>query len=300
MARLLAGVMVAVFTVLVLGAGGDEHDREKRNLIEVQVISLSQFFQTFCQNNVWAPYMSICNSYAASSTTTSTASSASSMTTTYQSSSSDSNSGQTTTVAATTSTTQSASALQRAHWCRFSNGTYIALGYTFMYTTCTLCQCTQSHAITCTTLQCVPDYCIDNSAPSLRQGQCCSQCAYEPNATACVVNGISFPHGTILRETSDQITCWCELGTVECRKYSSSLFAGLDFWGPGTVAYIIVIIVCIMILLGTLICSGGTLFFYYYYKRSQQATQEAYEHYYNSAGCQAMGEDGQVVDPSAE
>jgi hypothetical protein len=193
MARLLAGVIVAVFMALVIGVGGEEQDREKRDVIQIQVMTLSQFIQTYCQSNILPTYVSICNFYASASTTTST--SASNMTTIYQSSSSDSTDGGTTTTVATSSTTQSASALQRAHWCSFSNGTYIALGYTFMYTTCTLCQCTQSHAIVCTNLQCVPDYCIDNSAPSLRQGQCCSQCAYEPNATACIVNGIAFPHG---------------------------------------------------------------------------------------------------------
>jgi len=205
-----------------------------------------------------------------------------------------------TTTAATSNTTQSASALERAHWCRFSNGTYIPLGYTFMYSECSLCQCTQTRIIRCSALQCMPAYCIDNSAPSLRPGQCCSQCAYEHNSTQCMVNGIAFPHATILRKTSDQITCWCQLGTVECRKYSSSIFAGLDMWGEGTAVYVIVIVVCIMLILGTLVCAGGGLFFYYYYKRSQQETQQAYDHYYNSAGWQPMGEDGQPVDPSAE
>jgi len=290
MGKLLVGIIVAVFIALVLGDGGEKHDREKRLTIEFQ--TLQQFLQTYCQGNVLAPLAAICNVYSTTTNVTP------SITTTYPSSSSDSSS--TTAAATTSSTTQSPSALQNAHWCSFSNGTYIALGYTFMYTTCALCQCTQSHVIRCTTLQCAPTYCIDNSAPSLREGQCCSQCAYEPNATACIVNGIAFPHGTLLRETTDQITCWCELGTVECRKFSTSLFAGLNFWGEGTVVYVIVIIVCVMLILGTLVCSGGTLFFYHYYKRSQQATQEAYEHYYNSAGWQEMGEDGQVVDPSAE
>jgi hypothetical protein len=289
MAKLFAGIIVAVLVAL---AFSDEQLAREKRQITVQVMSLNDFFQMLCQNNVWAPYLSVCSSF-----TSTTPATTPSMTTPYQYSSSEVPS---TTAAAVSNTTESPSALERAHWCEFTNGTYIPLGYTFMHTECSLCQCTQGHAILCTTLQCMPAYCLDNSAPALRSGQCCSQCSYERNATACVINGISFPHGTILRKTSDHVTCWCQLGTVECRQYSSTLFAGLDLWGEGTAVSVIVIIICVMLIIGTLICSAGALFFYYYYKRSMQATQQAYEHYYNSAGWQPMDGEGQVVDPTAE
>jgi len=197
-------------------------------------------------------------------------------------------------------TTGPDSTLERAHWCRFDNGTYVPFGYTFMHTECTLCQCIPSHEIWCTTLQCMPTYCIDDSTPAPREGQCCAQCAYEKASTACVINDVSFPHGTVLRRTTDNVQCWCQLGSVECRKATTALFSGLDWWGKGSAVYVIVIIICAVLLIGTLLCCASTLFFYYYYQRQQQNIQRAYAEYYNSAGWQAMPEDQEVVEGSAE
>ena len=94
-----------------------------------------------------------------------------------------------------TGNTGSGSSLTRAHWCRFGNGTYLPLGYTYMQSTCSMCQCTTSRAIRCKPLQCMPTYCIDNTMPFRKSGQCCTQCGYEITTNSCLYNGISFPHG---------------------------------------------------------------------------------------------------------
>jgi hypothetical protein len=299
MAKLLAAIIVAVFMVLILGVGGEAVVREKRQVqITYEQITWDQFLQLICQNNPFASMMSICSTYT--STTTTSTSIAINMTTDYEYTSPQSSTTSSASELETTTTTESASALQRAHWCKFTNGTYIPLGYTFMRTECSLCQCTQSHAIGCTTLQCMPTYCIDNSAPSVREGQCCSQCAYDQTSTACIINGITFPDGTILKTTSDGTICWCELGNIECRKYSASLFSSLDIWGPGTAVYVIIIVICVMLIIGTLLCSAGAICFYYFYKRNQKTVQQAYEQYYNSAGWQPMGDEGVAVDGNGE
>ena len=202
----------------------------------------------------------------------------------------------------------------RDRWCKFDNGTYTALGYTFMRTECRLCRCTESRAFACVDLQCMPTHCVDGSTPMPKSGQCCPQCSYETKSTPCVVNGITFPHGTfdfprnfpseiffllgtILRQTSDNLQCWCQLGNVECRKSAAgAVFAGLDYWGSGTAVYVVVIIICVVLILGTLFCCSGTLLFYYYYKRRQQTGEQNYAEYYNNAGWQPMSEDGQTAD----
>jgi hypothetical protein len=94
-----------------------------------------------------------------------------------------------------TMTTSEPTTLERAHWCRFSNGTYLPLGTTFMNTICTMCQCTTSRSILCQTLECLPTYCIDNTMPYRKGNQCCAQCGYEVATNSCVYNGVSFPHG---------------------------------------------------------------------------------------------------------
>jgi hypothetical protein len=155
-----------------------------------EATTLNQLLQMIC-TNVGAN-IPLCSSYQTTTTTTTAASTSASSS--AQPGVSTSATAQST-AAATATTTPSASALQRAHWCRFNNGSYLSLGQTFMYSACALCQCTQSKAILCTTLQCMTTYCIDNSQPATRPGQCCSQCAYDQAPTACVINGVSFPHG---------------------------------------------------------------------------------------------------------
>jgi hypothetical protein len=101
-----------------------------------------------------------------------------------------------TTTSSNTNTTSGPTSLERAHWCRSRNGTYVPLGYWYMNNVCTLCQCTKSRMIRCELLQCMPTYCMDNTMPYRKSGQCCTQCGYEhaENST-CVYNGITFPHG---------------------------------------------------------------------------------------------------------
>ena len=88
------------------------------------------------------------------------------------------------------------SSLERAHWCRLDNGTFLPLNHTYMRAACSMCQCTNTRAIRCRVLQCLPTYCIDNSMPSRKEGQCCAQCAYEKVSDACVYNNVAFPHGS--------------------------------------------------------------------------------------------------------
>lgn len=102
--------------------------------------------------------------------------------------------------------------------------------------------------------------------------------------------------GSILRRTSDNVQCWCQLGSVECRKASNTLFSSLDYWGSGSAMYVIVIIICVVLIFGTLLCCSGALLFYYYYKRQQQTAQQSYAEYYNNAGWQPMSEEGQVAE----
>jgi len=101
----------------------------------------------------------------------------------------------TTTDSSDTMTTSGPTSLERAHWCRFHNGSYLPLGTVYMSTICTMCQCTKSRAILCQPLECLPTYCIDNTMPYRKSGQCCAQCGYEVATNSCVYNGISYQHG---------------------------------------------------------------------------------------------------------
>lgn len=183
-------------------------------------------------------------------------------------------------------------------WCRLANGTYLALGYSFLNTACSICQCARSRAIPCQPLQCMPTYCVDNSMPVRRTGQCCTQCRYEPTAETCSYNNFSFPHGAIITAVQDKMQCWCQLGNIECRNYMGTLMEGLM---DGSAVYIIVIVIVVVLLFGCLLCISCTVGFYYYYKRNQQVFQEAYDQYVNTAGWQPMEEEAEgVVDPTAE
>lgn len=84
---------------------------------------------------------------------------------------------------------------QRNRWCRLANGTYLAYGFSFLHTPCSMCQCLRSRSVRCQPLQCMPTYCVDNSMPTRREGQCCTQCRYEQPASSCSYNNMSYPHG---------------------------------------------------------------------------------------------------------
>ena len=81
------------------------------------------------------------------------------------------------------------------HWCRLGNGTYLPLGYSFLNTACSLCQCLRTRNVRCQPLQCMPTYCLDDSMPVRHQGQCCTQCRYEQPASSCSYNNMTYPHG---------------------------------------------------------------------------------------------------------
>lgn len=201
----------------------------------------------------------------------------------------------TTTTAATTSTS-TPSSLERAHWCRQNNGSYLPLGYTYMQGKCMMCQCLQSRMIRCGGMQCMPTYCIDNSKPIIPQGQCCTQCPYELSNTACVYNGITYQHGTIIKAVQNQMQCWCQLGNIECRDYIGSLFEGADLWSDGTAVYVIVLVLLLVLLLGLFTCCGCTCFIYYYYHKYQHSFQQAYDEYVASSGWQPVEEEQQTPD----
>ena len=96
------------------------------------------------------------------------------------------------------------------------------------------------------------------------------------------------------------MTCWCQLGNIECRKSSASLMSGLNFMGEGSAIYVVLIIIGVILIVGTLLCSSCALLFYYYYYQRQQQEQASQQEYWNQTGWQPMGEDGQVVDADAK
>lgn len=171
MTRLLTITIAVVFALLLCDthADGDISERDG-----IRIMTMDQFFDWFCKNNPVANWASVCNSIRPTTARPGV---------------------QATTPAVAPSTTAFIPVSQRDRWCQFRNGTYLSLGYTFMHTECALCQCTQSREIRCTNLQCMPTYCVDNSTPSRKSGQCCPQCVYETKSTPCVINGVSFPHG---------------------------------------------------------------------------------------------------------
>jgi len=205
-----------------------------------------------------------------------------------------------TTESTTKSTTNSLTALQRAHWCRFSNGTFVPLNHIFKHASCTICQCTRLRIIHCQPVQCMPTYCLDNTMPIRREGQCCTQCAYEKAAPACSYNNFSFPHGSVIKSVENRMQCWCQLGNIECRNYIGSLLQGLDIWGTGSGIFVVVIVVLVVLIFGLLMCCACTTGFYVYYRRNEQVFQQAYDEYVGSAGWQPMDEGAENVVDSAE
>lgn len=199
------------------------------------------------------------------------------------------------------STTNTLSVLERAHWCRFPNGTYVPLNSVFAYRACSICQCTRMRVIRCQPLQCMPTYCVDNTMPTRRNGQCCTQCAYEKTANACSYNNFTFPHGSIIKSDEDKMQCWCQLGNIECRNYMGSFFQGLDLWGSGSGVFVVAIVLLIVLIFGLLLCCACTAGCYYYYRRNEHTFQQAYEQYVNPAGWQPMDEEEEnVIDPAEE
>jgi len=331
MAR-LSLIIVAVFMTLLLGSEG--RTLKKRNGFQVQVVQTNDIFGWLCQNQGWSGGFDWCSltttvppspttsTSTIPSTTTTVDTTTTQPTTTTEEETTTTAEESTTTIVSSTTTgnpaTMSVSlptALERAHWCQFSNGSYVPLGVTFMYTTCLICQCTQSHAIVCSSLQCQPTPCDDGSTPVYGTDQCCPHCTPPTPAPAttpvpCVYGGISFPQGSIIKQTANNVQCYCQSGSIVCQnmapattvtstKVTSTYMTYLTN-STNTPIYIIIIVVCILLILGSLLCCVGAILYYYfyYYPSQQQAVQDAYDQYYTSAGWQPMGEDGQIVDAS--
>ncbi|CAF2525994.1 unnamed protein product [Rotaria sp. Silwood2] len=297
MTWLSKAIVTVMFMALILGADGTKHHMD--NWDSFEEIDTNDIYQWLCQNNLFASYVSFCRTTTPPSSTTQSTTRSTTVETSESSSTTTTFELETTTPS-TTDSTSVPSSLERAHWCHLLNGTYLPLGYTFMYTACALCQCTQTRAVVCTTLRCMNTFCIDNSTPSPKPGQCCAQCAYEATSTSCEHNGITFPHGTIIKSRGSTLRCWCQLGTIECRRSITSVFAGLDLWGDGTAIYVMMIIVFVLLSIGTLLCCTCTVFYYYYYQRNQHLVQQVYDQYWNNAGWQPMDEEGYVADGNAD
>ncbi|UJR37033.1 hypothetical protein I4U23_029739 [Adineta vaga] len=284
MTDLRAAIIIAVFSALIISVGGEKDHR----LHARHAHGHGHEHPRPCTNNpAQNPYDPPCNPSTSKTTTESDI---------HDSSEEQSQSSSTT----NTMTTSEPTVLEHAHWCRFSNGTYISLGFTYMNSICSMCQCTTSRAIRCQQLQCLPTYCIDNTMPYRKDGQCCAQCGYEVARNSCVYNGVTFPHGVVMKSVENKMQCWCQLGNIECRNYIGSLLDSLDMLSDDRVIYTIVMILAVVLIFGFLVCIGCTFFFYYYYKRYEHTFQQAYDQYMNSAGWQPMNEEeateGEFVD----
>jgi type II secretory pathway pseudopilin PulG len=300
MARLPIAIAVTVLLALTVNISCASKAKHKRDV--VQIVETNNIYAWICNNSMNPQQLPFCHTTTTMTTTTTststTASSSGSDSTDSTVSTTTTTTTQTSTTARSTSssTTLSFSELQRAHWCSFYNGSYVPLEYTWMQSACTLCQCSQTHEILCTVLQCMATYCIDASPPLLRNGQCCAECRYDPQPAPCVISGVNFPHGSILKSTSDNVQCWCEFGNVECRKTGVvNTVAANNMLGQNTQTYIIIVIICVVVIFASLLCCGCVTFYYFYNQNKQQTMQEAYEQYYNNAGWQAMGEDGVII-----
>jgi len=193
---------------------------------------------------------------------------------------------------ATTTTNAPATTKPEPNWCRLSNGTTFALGYTFIYRNCSICECTKSKTVRCQALQCLPAYCVDDSMPSRRPGQCCAQCKTDVSSDSCLYNGIDYPHGTVMKSIDGKMQCWCQWGRIECRQYISGMFGGYDVFADSATLMLMGMILIIIIGFGLLVCCSGSLIFYFYIQRNREVFQQAYDQYVNSLGWQPMEEEG--------
>jgi len=278
-------ILVAICMVVFVAGHGVEHERNKRGT--VQVIANTNVLDWLCQNNPLGLYFSWCTATTASPQ----ASTPPPIGTTKPGASS---------TASSSSTTSSPTVLESAYWCQLSNKTYLTLGQTYLQMPCIMCQCTKTKDIVCNSLQCMPTQCIDGSTPTTKTGQCCSTCAYETQANSCTQNGVTFPHGTVIKNDGTGVQCWCQSGSIECRRSMTSTTTTWSYLSANTSAYLAIVVICLVIMFGALLCCGCGLLYYYYYQQQQQSVQQAYEQYYNNAGWQPMNEDGQVGDAAAK
>jgi len=255
-------ILFAICMVAFVAGHGGEHERSKRGTI--QIITNTNILDWLCKNNPLGLSLSWCT--------------------------------------ATTASPQAPTApstLESAHWCQLANKTYLTLGQTYLQTPCVMCQCTKTKDIVCNSLTCMSAQCIDGTAATVKSGQWCQTCAYETQATACNLNGYILPHGAIVKSNATSVQCWCQAGTIECRKSVTSTVTTWQYFSSTSSAYIAIVVICLVMMFATLLCCGCGLLYYYYYQQQQQTVQQAYDQYYNNAGWQPMGEDGQV-DASAK
>lgn len=334
MGKLSMLIVVAMLMAFILGNEGRNMQMQVQTG-NFQVVETNDVFAWLCQNNPIASAFDWCAATtaiipAASSTppigttqvvdsttqavTTTTVKSSSTVqitsTTPAQSSS--------TVMSGSVDTTTTPTALQRAYWCQFDNGTYVSLGQTFYYTSCLLCQCTQTRDIRCHSLQCQATQCTDGTTAVVQNNQCCPTCVTD-TSTSCVYGGITFPQGSIIQNNVQNLQCSCQSGSIQCfplpattttaaptttKKGSLATLASVSYLSDvsgsnNTTVYIIIVIICVLVILASLLCCGCAVVYYYYYYQNQQTAQQAYDQYFGSAGWQPMGEDGQVIDESA-
>jgi hypothetical protein len=94
-----------------------------------------------------------------------------------------------------------------------------------------------------------------------------------------------------MKKIEDKMTCWCQLGDIECRQWMGSLFQGWNALTDGTMIYLIVMVVLIILFFGFLLCLGCTFFLYSYVQQNQQLIERAYNEYAGIGGWQPITEE---------
>jgi hypothetical protein len=320
MARLFVPIIVATLMIVFVTAGGEKKAIKKRD--GFHITSNADVFQWICQ--VSGNGYTFCTANAATSTKTTPTTTTTTTdrdqpdrvtpSTTQPSTTTESSSTEqpSTTSVDSSASSSMPSALELAHWCQYAaNGSWLPFNYTFIHLPCVMCHCAANHDITCNEFQCMDLHCIDGTVPRNITGQCCPQCAYETVSTSCRMNGLTFPQGARVTTVESDVECWCQSGSIECRKIPTSptttastvkptpaviVYTSDSYLPSGMTAYVVVIVICLVLMLGTLLCCGCALAYYYYYQNQQQNMQQAYEQYYNNAGWQPMGADGVTAE----
>lgn len=183
-----------------------------------------------------------------------------------------------------------ATALETSLWCQMKNGTFLPLGYAFVHQQCSVCQCLQSRLIQCKSMQCMQTYCIDDSLATREPAQCCATCSYETNPKSCPYKNILVPHGVLIQQTSANMYCWCQSGTIECRKFPTTTVTN-SFWGANSTLYIIIIVICVVLLVGAVVCISSCIVFNAIFKKRKEESQAIQEQYINNIGWQPVQEE---------
>ena len=183
MTELRAAIIIALITALIISVGGEQDHRVHARHAHGGHHHNPDHPRP-CTNDPTNTFLPLCQTSTAETSTEAEAPN-----------SSEEIAASTSTDTSDTTTTSDPTPLEHAHWCRFSNGTYLPYGHTFMNNVCTMCKCLTSRAIRCEPLQCLPTYCVDNSMPYRKDGQCCAQCSYEVARNSCFYDGFTYPHG---------------------------------------------------------------------------------------------------------